>query len=314
MRLERQPSQQIKVSFSKSGDPVFETLPDVRQIDYITRALNSVSLGDDPAEALASRGLASDIRSALDDIVPEYGAARSAAADTISLRSAIELGSELLKPKTTRYDVKRAVDGMGDVELSALRQGLRSYIDEVMANTKAALTDPAQDAREAIRPLQVMMSKAGKEKMATILGDQTEDFMRQMDEVYSVMAMRAGVAQNSKTAIRDMAKDVVMDRIEPTFAQMSGERGVPTALTEMLRRQISTAPSRQQAFQDLMGEIALPLTRQGDLSDLTRQIEALRQAAPQIARGRNIYEAGKRYGSTGAIVGAPAAQGLLGVR
>lgn len=314
MRLERQPSRQIKITFSDAGEPIFETMPDVRQIDYITRALNSVALGDDPAEALASRGAAADIRKALDELVPEYGAARAAAADTISLRNAIELGTQLMNPKTTRYDVKRAVDGMGDVELSALRQGLRSQIDEIMANTKSALTDPAQDVREVIRPLKEMTSGAGSEKLGIILGDQADDFMRQLDEVYSVMAMRASVAQNSKTAIRKMAREVAMDRIDPTFAQMAGERGLPTAITEVIRRQVSTAPSREKAFQELMGEVALPLTRQSDVSDLARQIEALRRAAPQIEQGRSIYEAGKRYGSSGAIAGAPAIQGLLGVR
>ena len=43
MRREGQPSRQIMAKLDDAGNVVeYETLPDVRQIDYITRALNDV--------------------------------------------------------------------------------------------------------------------------------------------------------------------------------------------------------------------------------------------------------------------------------
>ena len=183
-----------------------------------------------------------------------------------------------------------------------------------MAHAKASLTDPNPDAREMIKPLKDMLSRASKEKITIILGDEAPTFLRQLDEVYSAMSMRAGVAQQSKTAIRDMAKEAARERIEPTMGQLMGERGPFTGAFEALRREATQTPSQQRAFETLMGEIAEPLTRQKDLTQLLQQMQQLRQAAPQLQRAEDIYEAGKRFGTYGAIGLTPAMQTLIGPR
>lgn len=315
MRLEGQPSRQILAQLDDAGNVIgFETLPDVRQIDYITRALKDVSPTAAPEEKGVLRALSGDIRKTLDEIVPQYKTARDIAGDVISLRDAIDFGSKMLNPKTTRYEVQQVVDGMSKSELTGLKQGLRSQIDEMMANAKASLTDPNQDAREMIKPLKDMLSRASKEKITIILGDEAPAFLRQLDEVYSAMSMRAGVAQQSKTAIRDMAKEAARERIEPTMGQLMGERGPFTGAFEALRREATQTPSQQRAFETLMGEIAEPLTRQKDLTQLLQQMQQLRQAAPQLQRAEDIYEAGKRFGTYGAIGLTPAMQTLIGPR
>lgn len=315
MRLEGQPSRQILAQLDDAGNVIgFETLPDVRQIDYITRALKDVSPTAAPEEKGVLRALSGDIRKTLDEIVPQYKTARDIAGDVISLRDAIDFGSKMLNPKTTRYEVQQVVDGMSKSEITGLKQGLRSQIDEMMANAKASLTDPNQDAREMIKPLKDMLSRASKEKITIILGDEAPAFLRQLDEVYSAMSMRAGVAQQSKTAIRDMAKEAASERIEPTMGQLMGERGPITGAFEALRREATETPSQQRAFETLMGEIAEPLTRQKDLTQLLQQMQQLRQAAPQLQRAEDIYEAGKRFGTYGAIGLTPAMQTLIGPR
>ena len=315
MRLEGQPSRQILAQLDDAGNVIgFETLPDVRQIDYITRALKDVSPTAAPEEKGVLRALSGDIRKTLDEIVPQYKTARDIAGDVISLRDAIDFGSKMLNPKTTRYEVQQVVDGMSKSELTGLKQGLRGQIDEMMANAKASLTDPNQDAREMIKPLKDMLSRASKEKITIILGDEAPTFLRQLDEVYSAMSMRAGVAQQSKTAIRDMAKEAAKERIEPTMGQLMGERGPFTGAFEALRREATQTPSQQRAFETLMGEIAEPLTRQKDLTQLLQQMQQLRQAAPQLQRAEDIYEAGKRFGTYGAIGLTPAMQTLIGPR
>jgi len=315
MRREGQPSSQILAEFDAAGNVIgYNTLPDVRQIDYITRALHNVSPTAGQEDKNTSRALASQIRGALDELVGDYKIARETAGDVISVRDALSIGSEALTNKMTRYDVRKALSGMTGPELSAVKQGVRSYIDEIMANAKASLTDPNQDARETARPLKDMLSRAGREKLETILGDQSKEFLRQMNEIYSVISMRAGVAQNTKTAIRRMAQDAAEDVIQPTLGQLAGERGVVTGSLEALRRQATQTPSKQEAFQALMGEIAQPLTRQKDLTTLLREMSGLQQAAPQLERGRRAYETGKAAGTFGAVTLTPAMQTLLGQR
>ncbi len=312
MRREGQPSQQIMAKLDDAGNVIeYETLPDVRQIDYITRALT------DP-EALAAKGskrideqLASDIRKTLDQLVPEYAVARDVAGDVISLRNALEFGEKLLAKKTTRYDVEKALDGMTGAELAATKQGIRSYVDEIMANTAAAIGDPNQDARELIKPLKEILTGAGKQKMQLLLGDDADEFLRQLDEVYSAMSMRASTAQQSKTAVRQMAKETVEDMMTPTMLQEMTERGPVTGAMETLRRTLSAAPSRPEQFRRVMGEVAEPLTRQADLTRLLQQTEQLRMLNPEIERAAEMYRRMLRGGTQAAAAATPAVTGLL---
>ena len=203
MRREGRESPQIFAKLDDAGNVVsFERKPNVEQIDYITRALNNVSPTAAPEDKASLRNLASKIRKSLDDQIPEYKTARSIAGDVISIREAIDLGTDVFTKKVTRYDLEKAVSDMGGAELNGLRQGVRSYIDELMANAKASLTDPNQDARELIAPIKNLMSRSSREKLQTILGeDVAKEFNRQLDEVYSIMNMRAGVAQQTKTKL-----------------------------------------------------------------------------------------------------------------
>ena len=316
MRMEGIESPQIFAKLDKAGNvKSFERKPNVEQIDYVTRALNNVSPTAAPEDKNAARNLASKIRKSLDNQIPEYAAARNIAGDVISIREAIDLGTDVFSKKVTRYDLQKAVSDMGGAELNGLKQGVRSYIDEIMANAKASITDPNQDARELIKPIKDLMSRSGREKIETILGkDVAKEFNRQIDEVYSVMNMRAGVAQQTKTAVRQMAKETSEDVIDPSLLGLIGERGATGGIAEKFRRQLGDQPSKNQQFRALMGEIAEPLTRQADLTTLTRQMDDLRKAAPQLQRADDIYETGKSLGTLGATTLTPAMQSLLGYR
>lgn len=316
MRREGQPSSQIMAQIDDAGNvDGFEVLPDVRQIDYMTRALNNVSPTAAPEDKRTAKALAAQIRKTTDGLVPEYSQARELAGDVIGIRDALQTGVDAFKGnKISRYELDQAIKDMPRSEVDALKQGVRSYIDDVMAETKASLTDPNQDVREMIKPLKDMLSRSGTTKLEAILGDEAKPFIAQLNEIYSVMSMRAGVAQNSKTQVRKMAEAVAKDRIGQSTAELVGERGPVTGLIESVRRQASDTPSQQQAFEALMGEIAQPLSRQGNLDVLTRQMFELQKAAPQLQRGRNIYEGGKRAGTAGAIALTPAMQTLFGTR
>ena len=316
MRMEGIERPQIFAKLDKNGNiKSFERKPNVMQIDYVTRALNNVSPTAAPEDKNAARNLASKIRKSLDNQIPEYEVARATAGDVISIREAIDLGTNVFTKKVTRYDLEKAFSDMGGAEKRGLRQGVRSYIDELMANAKASLTDPNQDARELIAPIKNLMSRSSREKIETILGkDAAKEFNRQLDEVYSVMNMRAGVAQQTKTAVRQMAKETAEDATDPSLLGLMGDRGLTGGIAEKFRRQLGDQPSKNEQFRALMGEIAEPLTRQADLTTLTRQMEELRRAAPQLQRADDIYETGKSLGTLGATSLTPAMQSLLGYR
>lgn len=316
MRMEGIESPQIFAKLDKAGNvKSFERKPNVLQIDYVTRALNNVSPTAPPEDKNAARNLASQIRLSLDKQNKAYEAARDIAGDVISIREAIDLGTNIFTKKVTRYDLNKAFEGMKEAEKIGLRQGVRSYIDELMANAKASLTDPNQDARELIAPIKNLMSRSSREKLQTILGqDAAKEFNRQIDEVYSVMNMRAGVAQQTKTAIRQMAKETAEDVQDPSLLRLMEDKGLTGGIAAKFRRQLGDQPSRNEQFRALMGEIAEPLTRQADLTTLMRQMQQLRQAAPQLQRADDIYETGKSFGTLGATSLTPAMQSLLGYR
>ena len=308
MRAEGMASSQIKVTIGEAGETVFETLPDVRQIDYITRALRdeASSAGRSGTGDLGRvyQGLSRDIRNTLggDDLVPEYTSARSVAADAISQREAVQTGRELLLTRTTREDVAEAVSDMGFDELTRTKQGVRGYVDDIMANAKRALTDDNMDAREALRPLAEMTTRAGREKMALLLGDEASEVLqKQMDEIYQSLALRASIAQNSKTFVRQ------------EFARMRGELSQPGAM-ETLLSEGKPIESAQRAVAGALGADPAEkvLREQQIMSNLAGVLTS--NASPEAA-ARSFAQMGPNLAAaraSGDVAGQMAVSGIAG--
>lgn len=224
MQLEGNQSQQILARIGDDGSVVFERLPDVRQLDYITRALNQAAESGEGAGALggqttlgrAYQGLARDIRGTLRRAVPEYGQALDAAADPIRRSQAVELGSRLLSPGIRRDQLAEAVDGYTDAERNALAQGVRSYIDDTIANVTRTVQDGNTDAREAYKAIRDLSSRANREKLTTALGAQrAEPLFEEVDRVAQSFNLRGSVAENSKTFARQATNQMVTDMAAP---------------------------------------------------------------------------------------------------
>ena len=93
MRTQGEESSQILGRLADDGTVSFEALPDVRQIDYITRALRDsgdFGVGEGKEQGRAFMALAREIRQTVDDLVPEYKAARSSGRDAILNREAVK--------------------------------------------------------------------------------------------------------------------------------------------------------------------------------------------------------------------------------
>jgi hypothetical protein len=216
MRKEGHQSRQILAEIADDGTVTYLRQPDVRQIDYITRALRDKAeanaglgrLGGQTNEGRIYGNLAGDMRSATREAVPEYGAALDTAADPIRRSQAVEFGAELLRPGTTRETVASRVADMTQPELNAVAQGVRSAFDDTLANVTRAVSDGDMQAREAIKALRDLSSRAAREKLAMVVGEQrATTLFDELDRATRSFELRANVADNSKTFQRqEMAR------------------------------------------------------------------------------------------------------------
>ena len=101
MRTEGAKSKQIKATILKDGTVKFDVLPDVRQVDYITRGLNQVAdiqagkgaLGGTTQLGRSYGNLSRELRGLTKELVPEYATALKLAADPIQARKALQTGT-----------------------------------------------------------------------------------------------------------------------------------------------------------------------------------------------------------------------------
>lgn len=233
MQLQGEQSQQVMASIGPNGAVTYSRPADVRQWDYITRALNDAAEGGEArgamggmtAESRALSGLAREIRDTLRGSVPEYNAALRAGADTIRQTQAVQTGAELLMPSTTREQAREAVRAMTAAERTQARQGLRSYIDDLMANTQAALTDPNMDAREAIAAWRRLSSRRAQDNIAALMGEgRAQGLAREIDRIATDFELRAAVAANSRTAVRGA--------VQGQAREIAGQAGILDTLTQ----------------------------------------------------------------------------------
>jgi len=223
MKLDGDASQQIMATIADDGSVAFQTMPDVRQWDYIKRALDHAAssgegqgaLGGQTAIGRAYAGLARTIRDTLKDAVPEYGTALNTSADAIQRVKAVDLGYSLLSSGTTREAAKDALDGMTDAELTAAKQGVRSFIDDTLANVRAVASDPNMDAREARKALDLLTSRASRDKMTALLGPDAGKVYAAISEAQKALGLRSAVAQNSKTFARQAFNERSRELSEP---------------------------------------------------------------------------------------------------
>lgn len=223
MQLDGNTSKQILANIADDGSVTFQQLPDVRQIDYITRALRQASesgegqgaLGGQTQIGAAYQRLAKDIRGQLRGLVPEYGNALDLAADPISRSQAVELGAKAISPSMRTDQFADALDGMSIAEKGAVSQGIRSEIEHRVSQVTRTVQDGNVDAREAIKALKDLSSRANREKVTLAIGDKAANkLFDEVDRIATSFELRAGVAENSKT----FARQAVSGRIDEITA------------------------------------------------------------------------------------------------
>lgn len=291
MRINGEESRQIMARVADDGTVTFETLPDVRQIDYMTRALRQTgqrgdgkgAMGGNTAEGRAYMNLATQMRNVLGGLVPEYRAALNTAADPIGRREAREFGRSLLRSNVPRDEADEFIAGLSQVELQDLRGGVRADVGEALANVKRSITDPNVDARQGITALKQFSSDAARHKINAILPPgEAATFLREIDQAARSFEIRAGVATNSRTYGRQAAERAVEQANAPSIA-MTAASGRPVMTMQSIMESLSgTGKADTLARQDAAwGEIANLLTQPAGRAGGTF-MQALQNAARAI--------------------------------
>ncbi|MFE3836927.1 hypothetical protein [Pseudogemmobacter sonorensis] len=282
MSIEGLQSAQIMAQIGDDGAVTFMRMPDVRQLDYITRALNDVAaaadgqgkLGGTTALGRAIGGLSKDLRGAVKEAVPEYGKALDIASDAISEKNALDLGMKIFSPSTTREEIFDAVKDASQAEIAAMKRGARSFIDEKLANVRAVISDHSIEPRQAMEALRQLGSPASQSKMKALLGDGWQPLKDSITKAYRALELRSRTARNSATFARGVANEALDEAISPSLMRQGkpvawAKDAIATALGAS-----KTAVKRTSA--DAKAELADLLTRQGAGSDLLAAMESAR--------------------------------------
>jgi len=218
MRAEGEGSKQILAEIAEDGSVVFLKKPDVRQIDYMTRALNDVAETQEGKGALGGvsnlgrvyQRLSSDIRVALKENVPAYKNALDVAAGVIREGKAKESGLALLSTRITRDEADDILRGMGKAELRKVGEGVRQHIDDTLARVKRTLGNPNTDHREAAKAITELSSRQNRDKIQMLLGpDEAGQLFAKLDDAGTAFELRAAVADGSATHTRKMMDEAI---------------------------------------------------------------------------------------------------------
>lgn len=312
MRAEGHQSKQIIARIADDGTVTYQRMPDVRQIDYLTRALNDRSaanaglgvLGGQTNAGRVYGNLAGDLRGAARDAVPEYGIALETAADPIGRSKAVEFGSMMFRPSTTRDEVANQVLRMSGPERKAAQQGLRGQIDEVLANVTRTVTDGDTTARESIAALKQLSSRANREKVTVLLGKEEADkLFARIDQATSAFELRANVANNSRTFQRQEMERRMQATTAPDGPISTLMRGEPLNAgkrgIQLMTGQTPEVALRQQ--DEIMSEVVQLLTARGMQADQVLQV--LQSLGGRLNSAQSVADVMRILGERGALAG-----------
>ena len=284
-------TRQIIAEVSDDGVVKFSEVPNVIQLDYIKRALGEISADAvDQFGRLTGLGsrvgaLASDLRDAIKNAVPAYGKALAVSSDKIERDQAIRLGQNILKRSTTLEMVGEQVARMTAGARKELLRSMRSYIDDQIANVRAAISDPNVDAREAAAAVAQLSSRAARDKIRLAIGndEKAELLFEQLRQAAQSLGVRASVAQNSKTFPRQVLDETVQNitRSGPVGRLLEGN---PMQSARVLVQSLTgrTAAEQDRVTQAVYSDIARALTGPR-AKDAIAFIQALERAAVNLA-------------------------------
>lgn len=297
MQVRGEVSRQIKLTVDASGNVTgMQGLPDVRQWDYITRALNDVAKGGDGKGVLGgntTRGaayasLSRSIRKRLKSAVPEWKTAVDAVANDVSLKEARELGAVALRDITSRDELRESLADMGLAERKKMAAGVRQYIDDTLSSVKRTMTDSRTDWREAQKLLTMLSSRQAKDKLKMLLGEgQAKTLTGRLARAEKAFELKAATARNSATFARGSFMDTVKDMVDPGVMGKLAQGEVGPASKRIIQEMTAMTPARRREVEErIAGEIASILTthRGPDAVVAAQKLTAMLARQPETER------------------------------
>lgn len=287
-------SQRAKMNVTSNADGSYtvQEVPTVASIDYLSRELygqsEELARAGNTVNASTKRSLAMQLRKALDEVNPDYAAARASGKDAIDQRAAAALGNDILSPKITRDEITREVAEMDDVAKAQLRQALRNRLDEIQANARVNPTGQ-NDAEvvEALAALKSLNTRAVEQKLRLALGDEAADALaQQIRDTSGALMQRASVATNSKTAIRGLVMDRMKELVGENLGEQVSRQGLLPTVSGAVANQLVSGPTQRQRLDAVAREIAPVLTQRQTPEMLRQSAQQIELLAPQIGRAR----------------------------
>ena len=303
MRLGKQKSQQYLFQFAEDGSVVgLRRMPDVRELDYITRALNDVAkqadgkgaLGGTTNEGRLIKSLVGEIRNRMKNLVPAYKEALKLSGGKIRDKEAFDYGLTILRKGIPRKEAAQELAGMGEGEAKKVAAGMRESIDNELEKVELAMTDVNLDAREAYKAVKMLSSRQAKQKLADVMkaaygpikgGQLFRRFNKQFSRSLKALETRSSMAQNSKTFVRTKIGETVSD-INQQGAVNQALSGNPLQTVKEIVRSVTgkTKVDLDNEVDVVINEIAEYLTKVRGV-DAVNAVNRLRKIAPKIEEG-----------------------------
>jgi len=259
--------RQIRADIDASGKVTFAEEPNVIQLDYIKRALGSMGsetdqLGRPTAEAGRAMDLYRGLSTALGEAVPAYRRAVELGGDKIGRDRALQIGENALSTNVTPREVARELSNLDEGQKVFARVGLRDRITRTLDNVKASISSPDVDINQLRTVLRDLSSEANRAKVKAIIGpEKAKQLFRELEKANAAMSLRAAVARNSQTAIRQSIQGTISELTDPG-AMSRLAQGEPFAAARETIQAISGETAEYTAAQksQIMKELARALT------------------------------------------------------
>lgn len=317
MRAEGLQSQQIMAQIDDAGNVVFTRQPDVRQLDYLTRALNDRAQAEATKGALggqtnASRiygNLARDIRTAMKDAVPEYATALETAADPISRSKATQLGYDMLNPNFTRDQAQIQISGMTAPEREAVALGIRSRLDDAVANVgRAVSTGRSDEVSQALKSMQELTKPSVRTKVSLAIGDEDAALLfEEVDRIFQSLQREAIRRTGSQTAGRLFMDEAFSPISNPTGPISAIGRGQPLNATQRTIQALTGMTDENLAArgQQAGSQVARALVSQGP--EMQNTLQAVARFNANFGQNQAVAQAlAQRLGQGAAALPYPA--------
>ena len=202
---------------------------------------------------------------------------------------------------------------MGDAEIRKVAEGVRMNIDDVLAQTKVAMTDTNIEAREAFKLIKDMSSRSSREKLMMVLGDDAQRVFSQLDEAMVAFELRAATAKNSKTAVRLSTGKSVDEIVEGGAWNRLREAEIINAPKTMIAAILGrSAEAKQKISDELYVGMVEALTGPRGAAALAT-LNQLQKVAPLInQRTGQVINIGETLAARNAPVVSPMTEALGG--